>query len=174
MINKDSFDFGFVILHTQNKSHVISTIKSLAGHYPTKPRICVLPQNLNNLMHSIGEHIQTFEAGNNLTSLINEGIKRSEKEWNFFVFSGYCPNFRMHKVFQNFISDYKDIMFPVIDRQWGFVESNLNGLLINKKAIQEVGYFDEKQPNLNYAKLKWALNALRLKYRFKAIHGVKY
>lgn len=74
--------------------------------------------------------------------------------------------------YNTFCIDKKTIMFPIIDKMWMFHESSLNGLLINRQAIEEVGYFDESDENFQNVRLMWANDAIDKGYQFISLVGV--
>jgi hypothetical protein len=75
---------------------------------------------------------------------------------------------KKHKLFCK--SD-KDILFPVVDFKWAFDEASINGLMMTKKAMEEIGPFGSGIEDFNLVKLLWALEAIAKNYKFKSLVG---
>jgi hypothetical protein len=114
--------------------------------------------------------INYIKKGICLTSMIDELCKVSSTDWIYIVFAGRKLPKNIDGKLSRYIQSYKDVIFPVVNRVWNFVDGSLDGLLINKKFHSEVGNFGSGD-NLNFTKLVWADKAMSLGARFKAIVG---
>ncbi len=80
-----------------------------------------------------------------------------------------------------FLRNEKDILFPIIinydqqgkpiDIQMDFISSNINGILLHKKAIKEVGKFSDNPTEIS--KFFWAIDAIDRGFKFKSVLGTK-
>lgn len=64
-------------------------------------------------------------------------------------------------------------MYPVVDRKHAFDEATINGILMPKQAINEVGPFGDNNRSIQLVKMLWALQALNKGYKFKALVGAR-
>ena len=168
------FNFGFIVLCPErNIGGLKTTISSIKNYYPKSPYLCVVPEDTTNEeIEEFSETCSVYKAKNSITSLINLGLKKSETDINLIVIAGSWINGFTHRKYEYFYENQKDIMFPVVNGQWNFVDASINGLLINKEAMREVGDFAEVN-RLDICKLMWGLDAVDKGYRFKALCGVK-
>jgi hypothetical protein len=113
------------------------------------------------------EH-RIYRCKDTVTSLLNEGMKRSTKDWVYFVYSSCRLRPKIDEKLSKFITSDKDILFPVVDRVWNFVDGSMNGILINRKFFEEVGPFIDEN-DLKITKLEWADRAINKGGKFKAI-----
>lgn len=130
-------------------------------------KIVAIPQET-----ALGDHfgVPLVKGGNCITSMMDNIVKNLKTEWVYFVFAG--TNLRKGVDKKNFIyvETYKDVLFPVVDRIWNFVDGSMNGLLISKQFYREVGDFGSGK-NLQVTKLLWAEKAMSIGGRFKGIVG---
>jgi len=165
---------GFVILcadHNIKLAHI--TIKSIKAKYWGLPYICVLDDSANDQdMREISNICQAYRGKGTYSSLINLGMQYAPADWNFLIMAGTSLRSKLDQKFSYFIDNDKDILFPIVDRKYNFVEGTLNGLFINKKTYQEIGNMADNNP-LEICKLMWALDALDKGCRFKAIANSK-
>lgn len=112
-----------------------------------------------------------LNGGYCITTMIDTAIKNSKTEWVFNVFAGTMLTKGLDNKYSKFVENYSDILFPVINRVWNFVDGSMNGLLINKKFHQEVGDFG-KGNDLKLTKLIWADKVMTKGGKFKGIVGV--
>ena len=78
----------------------------------------------------------------------------------------------MNEKFSFYIGSEKDILFPVANRKYNFIDGTLNGLFINKKTFKEVGEMND-EGSLEFVKAEWAMSAIEYGCKFKAIIGSK-
>lgn len=107
-------------------------------------------------------------GGNSITEMIDLGCKNAKTDWVYFVLAGTRLQKRIDSKNALHVSSYKDVLFPVINRKWNFIDATLNGLLLNRKFHAEVGDFGSGN-DLMITKLIWADKALSLGVKFKAI-----
>ena len=145
-------------------NHINTTsgsIKNLSYNY----EYFVLMPSVAKMTHF--EH-RTYKCKDTVTSLLNEGMKNATKEWVYFVYASCRLRMKIDEKLSKFITSNKDILFPVVDRIWNFVDGSINGILINKEFFDEVGPFGEEN-DLKITKLEWADRAIKKGGKFKAI-----
>lgn len=173
MYKYQNLDFGFIILcPDRNIGGLRGTVRSTNKNYPKSPKLCVVSNDTTKQeMTEFSDICPTYKGKESYASMINLGLKKARSEWNFILVAGTHIKTRFYHKYAYFIDDEKDILFPIADGRCNFVETTLNGLLFNKKAIQEVGEFRELA--LEEAKTYWAAEALEKGYRLKAILGAR-
>jgi hypothetical protein len=122
-----------------------------------------------------------YKGGNTITSLINTGIKRGHKEWNFLVMEGVFLRRGLANRYSTFMEDELDVMFPIVvdyNRDMypthihsTFEDCTLNGMLIHQKTFKKVGNLSDNP--LDVSRLMWAAEAREKGVKFKAILGNK-
>jgi hypothetical protein len=174
MIDVKIQDFGFVILCPErNYGGLKATARSIKGHFPERPHICVTgPDAIQSELDEFNEVCPTFVGGSTYTSLLNTGIRENKAEWTYFIMAGQHVRSGQMSRYNNFCVGKKTIMFPIIDKMWLFHESSLNGLLLNRQAVEDVGYFDESEEDFEKVRLMWAGGAIDKGYQFRALVGV--
>ena len=165
-------DYGFVILCPErNLGGLIATVRSVARLF-SKECLCVLPKGVTKKeLAEFAEACPTVKGKDTYTSLINIGLKKSKSTWNFIVMAGSTFRYQFYRKYSYFLTDDKDILFPIVDGHTNFVDATINGILLNRDAIQEVGEFEDIE--LPLSKVTWALKAINKGYRFKAIMGAR-
>lgn len=161
-------------------SNLKTTINSISNNTCQKSFICVVGNDISSKeLIEMKKLCPVFKGGETITSLINLGMKKLESEWGLIVFAGSkVQRFVERKIEQFCVNDY-DILFPVVNRKWGFVEGTFDGVLINKSFFEHVGTFPEIRLNessindFEFAKMLWALDATQKGAKFKAIVGMK-
>ena len=111
---------------------------------------------------------KVYTGGNCITSLIDFGIEKADSEWAYCVFSGSVIKKSIDKKLGKYVETEKDVLFPVVNRIWNFIDGSMNGILINKNFYQSVGKFGSGN-TLQNTKLMWAERALEKGVQFKAI-----
>ncbi len=147
-----------------NHNHInttVNSIKNLGFDYD----YFILTPSVAKMTHF--EH-RIYICNDTITSLLNEGMKKSKKEWVYFVYSSCKLRQKIDEKLSKFIESYKDVLFPVVDRVWNFIDGSMNGILINKNFFNEVGPFIEEK-DLKITKLDWADRAINKGGKFKAI-----
>jgi hypothetical protein len=126
----------------------------------------------DNEMREMKTFCPVFKGKKTFTSLINVGFQHTLAGWNFVVMAGTTMRASLDRKMSYFVNSEKDILFPIANNKWNFVEATLNGLLIHKKTFKEVGDMPN-EGSLEMAKAEWALNAADRGCTFKAIIGAK-
>jgi hypothetical protein len=162
-----------VVLNPEsNPSLLRNTVNSIRGKYDV-PVISVTENSVKTQpFKEMNEICPTCKGKDTYTSLINAGMKHPPADWNFIVIAGTYIRHRLDNKYSMFIESEKDILFPIVDRKYEFVEATLNGLLLHKNCLKEVGKMAEVGP-YEICKLMWALDAVEKGYKFKAILGAK-
>ena len=166
--------YGFVILcPNRSLSLLKTTVGSIEARHPGASFIAVADSEANaEDMAALKEVCPTYKGKSTITSLINVGIRHSSAEWVFVVFSGTTVRWQMDQKFGYFIDSDKDILYPIAERKYNFLDATLNGLFINRRFFKEVGEFEE-EGELELVKMIWAEKAMSKGCRFKAIIGTK-
>lgn len=163
---------GFIIIAPDNNPKLVEiTASSIRNKYSKSPFICIVTSEISpEDAREISQMCPTYQAQNSYSSLINEGIKNSPSDWNLVVISGTSIRSRFFRKYSCFIKSEKDILFPVVDRKWNFVDATVNGIFMHKNVHGEVG--DIPQLNtIQECKAVWAVDALNKGYKFKAVVG---
>lgn len=111
---------------------------------------------------------QVYNGGDCVTSLIDNGMNKVKTEWALFVFSGSIIKKKIDKKLSLYVETKRDVLFPVVNRMWNFIDGSMNGLLISKEFYGQVGEFGSGN-TLQNTKILWAERALEKGVRFKAI-----
>jgi hypothetical protein len=114
--------------------------------------------------------LPVMNGGNCVTSLFDTGIENCLGDWAYMVFAGTSLRKDMDLKLSRYADHESDVLFPVVDRIWNFVDGSMNGILINKNFFQSVGEFGSGNP-LKLTKLIWADKAMAKGCKFKAIVG---
>ena len=175
MYTYKKIEFGFVVLCPErNFGGLRATIKTAKSNYPDATFVIVVPEITTQKEIADFQQFAPVVIGKDTyTSLINAGIKESLRDWNFIIFAGCSIRHRLYHKYAYFIEDEKDVMFPIAERKYSFVDGTLNGILIHKNALKEVGDFAEGKVGIEEAKMFWALEAMDKGYKFKALAGAK-
>lgn len=164
---------SFVILNPDNNPTALrKTARTITEHYPECKTLCVLG-NKNIEVNENKQYAEVVQGGNTITSLIDAGIKKSKTDWCFVVIAGTYLRSTSLRRYEYFLRSDKDILYPVVDRKFAFDEASLNGILMPKKAIEDVGIFGDNNRSIQVVKMLWALQAIDLGYRFLAIVGAR-
>jgi hypothetical protein len=173
-MNYKPFDYGFIVLCHSNATVLVNnTIKSLIRNYPTKPCICVVDSEFTKQeIADIKKICLVHKGGKTFTSLINKGMAKTTVPWNILLMAGVWVKPKLDQKFSTFLTSEKDILYPIADGKYNFVDATLNGLTIHKNTFKEVGDIPEDK-ELDICKLLWALDAIKYGCQFKAIQGAK-
>jgi hypothetical protein len=166
----------FLILCPElNYGGLRSTVSSVKSNFAKSNIICMVGTNANaEDMREIGRLCPVIKAGNTITSLINSGVKKIKTEWCFLIMSGCMTRNTMLRKYNAFLKNEKEILYSVVDKStWLFPDSTINGMLLNKQIIKEVGDFPDDEENIVNSKLVWSSKALEKGYKFKGIVGTK-
>lgn len=174
LFKKNIFDYGFIILCSERRINLLlSTANSIKNRYPGVPYICVTDDSAKSIdLKEMKSICPTYKGKNTFSSLINVGVKNAKPDWNFIVFAGSTIRSKLNERFSIFIEDEKDILFPIVDQKYDFINGTLNGLFFHKNVMKEVGKIEE-EGSLEFVKTMWAGNAIAKGYRFKAIASTR-
>jgi len=163
---------GFVILNPESDPTALRiTMRTIGEHYPECGALCVLGKKVD--VPENRRYADLVQGGNTITSLIDAGLKNSKTDWCFVLVAGtYLRSYSLRK-YEYFCRSDKDILYPVVDRKYAFDEATVNGILMPKKAVQEVGPFGDNNHSIQLVKMLWALQALNKNYKFKALVGAR-
>lgn len=166
-------DFGFIVLcPTRDIPALRNSVRRIDFFHPQAGCLAVKPDETNRSetkeMRSICEVVSGKDT---YTSLINSGLLAAKKEWNFIVMAGAVVSPFFYRKYMCFLENKKDILFPIVDYQYNFVDGSINGLLLHKDAITEIGQMPEIV-GWEEAKIMWAIKAIEEDYKFKAVLGV--
>lgn len=177
---RGDYNFGFVVLCPEkNVDGLNTTVTSIENVYKDFPIVCTVGDNCSDDEFSKMNGIcRTVKGGDTITGLINLGVHSSDRPWNVVVFAGSWVRNYLRRKFDLFVKDERDILFPVVDGRYNFVDGSMNGIILHKRAIEEIGDiptvpmqkfgYDE----LELIKLFWATTALEKGFKFKAIIGM--
>jgi hypothetical protein len=174
-------DVGFIILCPDRKiGGLKNSLGSIKSYSYDREAICIVGEDTSPTeLKDMKQLCPTHKAGTTITGLINTGMKKLNHDWAYIMFAGSRVMQYIEWKFDTYVKDEKDIIFPVVDRKWGFVEGSFNGVMINTKFFEKVGDFpdDEMQKvgvnDFELAKMFWALDAMDNGCKFKAIVGMK-
>lgn len=166
-------NFGFLVLNPEsNPSLLKNTVNSIRSKYDS-PIVSITEKSVKaQSFKEMNAICPTCKGGSTYTSLINAGMKHPPAEWNILVIAGTYVRSRLTRKYSIFIENEKDIIFPVVEGKYDFVDATINGLTLHKNCFKEVGKMAEVGA-FEVCKLMWALEAIGKEYKFKAILGVK-
>lgn len=178
-----TLDIGFVILASDpNIGQLKGTIRSIKSHYPKSSYLCVVGKNTKaDELKEIKELCPCVKGKDTITSLINTGISKGNKEWNILVMSGSWVRPNLDKKYSLYVESNKDVLFPIVtdyDIQgkpskiyMSFDDCSLNGIMLHQKTFKEVGDFSDNP--LEISRFMWMIQAQDMGVKFKAILGAK-
>lgn len=174
MYSHKSIDYGFVILCPEHAVNLLKcTANSIKTRYKEIPYICATDNSANTEdLKEMKAICPTYKGKNTFSSLINIGMKNAPAEWNFIICAGANVTWGISEKFAYFIESENDVLFPIADKKYNFIEATLNGLLINKKTWKMVGPM-ENEGEIEMVKAIWGCKALEKGVQFKAIAGAK-
>lgn len=168
-------DITYIILSPEyNAAGLRRTINSVRN-FSDSPCISVVGKTMSiQDTKNLESYCPVYKGGATITSLIDEGLEKCGTNWGFITVIGSWLTEKKIDKYKYFAKSDKDVLFPVIDRKIYFDEGSINGILINKKAIKEVGKFGDEEEDIRIAKLLWCVAAIDKKYIFKGIVGCKF
>lgn len=171
--NKD-LKVCFVILSPDCAVNLIkNTASSIKYHYPKLSFITVTESSaIKEDIAEIKKICPVYKGNETISSLINVGMRHSPAEWVFLVIAGTNVRPNLDSKFSFYVANEKDILYPVANYKYNFIDATLNGLFINRKTFREVGEMQESG-SLDMVKLAWAAEAVEYGCKFKAIVGSK-
>lgn len=169
-----SLEYGYVILSPDgNPKYVEITVKSIRRIYDDAKIICVIQDGVvRENEEEIMGICDVLRGEGTYTSLITKGMQNPTSEWNIIIIAGNIVTKRIQDKYSYFVEDERDILFPVVDRKWNFVDGTINGILFHRNANSEIGDFP-RLDSLQECKIAWASLAMEMGYRFKAIVGAR-
>lgn len=182
-MNNKELDMGFIILSPDsNYGLVKSTANIIQSNYKKSSVLCIVGENARpEDLVELNRIIPTYQSSGNNINLINLGMEKSKKEWNMIVTEGILVRRNLDVKYAYFLKNDKDILFPIvvsydqqgkpINIQMNFISPNVNGLLLHKRAIQEVGKFSDNPTEVS--KFFWAIDAVDRGFKFKSVLGTK-
>jgi hypothetical protein len=152
-----------------NTSGILKTQRSMDFLSKNYPSITVMPENIEL---DSDQEISTpiYQGGNCITSMFDVAISKSLAPWVYLIFAGSIIRKKIDIKLSKYVEAESDVLFPVVDRIWNFIDGSVNGILINKNFHKSVGNFGSGNP-LKVTKLNWAEMALEKGVQFKAIVG---
>jgi len=164
---------GIVILNPESDPTALRiTMRTIADYYPECGALCVVGKKAQGILEN-KQFADVVQGGDTITSLIDAGVKNSKTDWCFIVTAGTFLRTHSLRKYEHFWRSEKDILYPVVDRKYAFDEATINGVLMPKKAIEEVGSFGDHNHNIQLVKMLWVLQAVNLGYKFKALVGAR-
>ena len=171
--NKEIKTSFVIICHDNSLSLLSGTANSIKSRYYDNPFICVANGSANaEEIANIKKICPAYKGKDTLTSLINVGMRHAPTEWVFIVFAGSNIPQKLDSKFSFYISSIYDVLFPIVQGKFNFIDATWNGMMLNKKAFKEIGAFEETGDLLDI-KCDWALRATEKGCKFKGIMGVK-
>ncbi len=177
-------DFGFVILAPEPNVGRIKTTRNCIRYRYTDsfPCICVVGSHTKPaLFNEVGEVCPVYKGKRTITSMINTGMKKGSKGWNFLIMEGMSVIQGLDRQYSKFIEKETDVLFPLtidkdmmgkpVNMHLSFVECSLNGICIHQNFYKEVG--DMHNNTLELERLLWALSAINKGCQFKGLVGIK-
>jgi hypothetical protein len=173
MYKYNSVPFGFIVLYPNyNFRNLKVTVRSIKGLATDSSILIAAPQDIPDIAKKEASVLAPIIKGKNThTSLINQGLKKTESDWNFIIYAGSTLKYRFFHKYAYFLEDERDVMFPIVDWKYDFVNGTMNGIFMNKKFFKIVGDFEDVE--LNLSKLEWATRATERGARLKALMGVR-
>jgi len=170
----NELDLSFIILCPErNLGGLRSTVSSIKNFHSNRHHVCIAPEDTSSdEMQEMLSICPTFKGKGTITSLMNLGVSKCKSQWALIIMAGSWIRAGMPRKYAKFITDERDIMFPIVMKKWNFVDGSINGLLMHKTALKEIGKFKEKGDRFDMCKLMWGLDAMDRGYKFKAIHGI--
>lgn len=174
-----NLDIGFIILNPHNKiRNLRSSIGSVEIYSNSKSHLCVVEKNTKAKdFRESNSYSETFRGKDTMTSLINTGFKKLKNEWGFVIVAGAKINQFTEKKINNLICSEKDVLYSLALNQYNFVDSSLNGILINKQNFKNVGqwvdYTKDDSNDFRESKIDWYIRALQCQVNFKGVLGLK-
>jgi hypothetical protein len=170
---EDSVTF-LILCPELNVGGLRSTVNSIKNHFPETSYLCVVGDNANSEdIKEISKMCPVVKAENTITSLINTGIKKTKTTWCFIVMAGCFIRNTILKKYNFFLNHEKEILYSVVDKNaWLFPDATINGMLLSKNMLKEVGDFPD-EPTIVESKTWWTVLAKEKGYNFKGIVGTK-
>lgn len=166
-------NIGFIIISCDNNVKLIrNTYNSIRKSCKDCPIIiCVSDEVHEEDEKELGKITKVYKGQKTVSSLLNIGMKNVPDEWNYIIIAGSIMRPYIERKYSYFAESEKDILFPIANRIYNFVDGTINGLFLHKNVYKDVGDFSNNP--LEICKLFWAEKAIEKGYKFKAIQGSK-
>lgn len=175
-------DVGFLILGPdRNVAGLINTVGSIRNQNHKNASVYVAGNDAtDNDLQEFNTYCSSYVGGNTITSLVNTGMEKMTCEWACIMFSGSRVPFDVERKWDSFCKAETDILYPIVEKKYNFVDGTFNGVLINRNFFAKIGKFPDvtmKKTGLNdfeFIKLMWATDALKHGALFKGILGMRF
>lgn len=174
-------DVGFIILGPdRNIAGLKNTLGSIRLYSYNRPSIYVVGKDANEKdIEEFRDFCPTYQGENTITSLVNTGMKKIKTEWACIVFGGSRIPIGIENKWRTFCKKESDVLYPVVEGKYNFVEGTFNGVLINTHFFDRVGNFHTAamqkhgMNDFEFIKLLWATDAIDHGVTFKGIVGMR-
>lgn len=164
---------GFIILNPEsNPAALRTTVRTIESNFKECSLLCVVGKDAKEQQEN-KRYAPIVEGGKTITSLIDAGVEATKKEWCMIIQAGTYLRSTSLKKYEYFQREEKEILYPVVDRIYAFDEASINGLVMPKSAIKEVGKFGDNNHSIQLVKLLWGIQAIDKGYKFKALVGAR-
>lgn len=165
--------FGFIIVYpTEDPANLAVTTGRIKSEFPEVPVKLIVPVGFCEKDSWAARGIKIESYSNTVTGLINYGVSKSERDWNFILVPGNLPTINLVKKYLYFCQNIKDVLYPITGKHWSFERAPLGGLFFNRTINPPK--FPEKETDFVKAKMIWA--GVRTLYgsQIKGIVGGKF
>lgn len=173
-------NIGFVILcPNSNVRELKATAASIRRHCYDRRIVAMIPTGTSMATLREMKTICSVHRGKDtLTSLINGGMRWCDDERAFILFAGSKVSSRLEHKLDEFCRSENDVLFPIIEGKWTFVDGSFDGVSISKTLFKQAGEFQNQTApagglnDFQMSKLLWADQAVKHKALFKAVMGL--
>lgn len=174
-------DVGFLILGPdRNVAGLRNTLSSICHYSYDRSSIYVVGNDATeDDVHNFQKYCKTYKGEKTITSLVNVGMHKIENEWACIVFAGSRIPPGIEKKWLNFCKKESDVLYPIVEGRYNFVDGSFNGVLINTQFFKKVGCFPSAimhklgMNDFEFVKLLWATDAVEHGATFKGIIGMR-
>jgi hypothetical protein len=104
-----------------------ATASSIKNHYPNLPYIAVVDESATKEdVAEMKKNCPIYKGKNTITSLINVGMRHAPSDWAFMIFAGSNVRPKLDEKFSFYITNDKDVLFPIANNKYNFIEATLN------------------------------------------------
>jgi hypothetical protein len=151
-------DCGFIVINqdglTSEAGITIASIKSINPDFP----VTLVSSNKEDFKIA---HI----SNNNLVDMINMGVQKSSKDWNFVVVSGRRLTSNFVRKFLYFCRENNDILYLSTRKKWSFADTPLECWFFNRNFTKPI---QDQEGHFDLSKLIWVTEQ---KMNIKAVIG---
>lgn len=174
-------DIGFIILSPdRNIAGLKNTVGSIRLKSYDRSYLCIVGEDATAKdIKEMKEYCPTFKGKNTITSLINLGLKKTKNEWACIIFGGSRVPSSIEKKLESSCKLPNEIVYPIAENKFNFIEGCFNGVAINTEFFKKVGDFPNFPMNkhglndFELAKMFWALDAMEHGAVFKGVLGMR-